>query len=133
MKICLCGRCVCCGCDLRQTGRNDRYGIEDERHQTCRCRADKETGLPRLNVFDGAVHRKIARGRLHIEAHVDLHDLTQGKPIRCFCIFCNQHGIRDMRHVLVITGKGTSFGRDGILRGRLCPIGWRRRHFVYVS
>jgi len=70
----------------------------------------------RLNAFDSTVHRKIARGRLHIEARVDLHGLTQKQAYSLLLHFVQSAQYRGLRHVLVITGKGASSGGDGILR-----------------
>ncbi|OQP86213.1 DNA mismatch repair protein MutS [Rhizobium rhizosphaerae] len=67
------------------------------------------------------VHRKLARGRLNIEARIDLHGMFQGEAydlLLGFLTRAHQHGLR---HVLVITGKGTSMGSDGALK-RMVPM-----------
>lgn len=69
-----------------------------------------------LNAFDSTVHRKIAQGRLHIEARVDLHGLTQRQAYSLLLHFVQSAQYRGLRHVLVITGKGASSGSDGVLR-----------------
>ncbi|RCL03257.1 MAG: Small MutS-related domain-containing protein [Candidatus Tokpelaia sp. JSC189] len=69
-----------------------------------------------LNAFDSTVHRKIAQGRLNIDARVDLHGLTQRQAYSLLLHFMQLAQYRGLRHVLVITGKGTSSGSDGILR-----------------
>lgn len=78
--------------------------------------SERESGPHRLNPFDSAVHRKIARGRLPVEAHVDLHELTQGEAYALLLRFLRLAQHRGLRHVLIITGKGKSSGSGGVLR-----------------
>ncbi|MCP5001347.1 MAG: DNA mismatch repair protein MutS [Hyphomicrobiales bacterium] len=71
---------------------------------------------PALNPIDKPVYRKIASGRVPLEARIDLHGLTQSEAhdlLLGFLIRAHGHGLR---HVLVITGKGRSGGGDGVLR-----------------
>lgn len=71
---------------------------------------------PALNPIERPVQRKIARGRLPLEARIDLHGLMQAEAhdlLHDFLIRAHQRGLR---HVLVITGKGTSRGGEGVLR-----------------
>ncbi|MCR9136943.1 MAG: Smr/MutS family protein [Alphaproteobacteria bacterium] len=77
-----------------------------------------------LNPIDGPVHRKLARGRLPLEASLDLHGLTQNQAFAMLHGFLTRARQKGLRHVLVITGKGTSYGSDGALR-RAVPI-WLR-------
>lgn len=79
---------------------------------------------PDLNPIDGSVHRKLARGRLPLEASLDLHGLTQNQAFAMLHGFLARARQKGLRHVLVITGKGTSYGSDGALR-RAVPI-WLR-------
>ncbi|GGA90533.1 DNA repair protein [Brucella endophytica] len=66
--------------------------------------------------LDRTTHRKIAKGRLDIEARIDLHGLTQGEAHGLLYGFLLDARSRGLRHVLVITGKGSSSGSEGILR-----------------
>lgn len=65
---------------------------------------------------------KLANGRLPIEARVDLHGLTQDEAYALLYSFLSRAHGRGARYVLVITGKGSSSGGDGVLR-RMVP-GW---------
>lgn len=69
--------------------------------------------------------RKIARGRLAIEARIDLHEMTQRVAHDALTRFLRQAQAMGLRHVLVITGRGgapgASFGSRGVLR-RLVPM-----------
>ncbi|MCO4317300.1 Smr/MutS family protein [Phyllobacterium sp. 21LDTY02-6] len=69
-----------------------------------------------LHPIDRPTHKKIAKGRLVIEARIDLHGLTQSAAHGLLLDFLQRAHHRRLRHVLVITGKGSSFGSDGILR-----------------
>jgi DNA-nicking Smr family endonuclease len=66
--------------------------------------------------LDEPTHRKLAKGRLEISARIDLHGLTQGDAHGLLHSFLHRAHAAGLRHVLVITGKGSSFGSDGILR-----------------
>lgn len=84
--------------------------------------APKPPVRPRPTGLDNRTHGKIARGRLSIEARIDLHGLTQAEAHGRLLGFLRQAHASGLRHVLVITGKGVSKGGDGILR-RVVP-GW---------
>lgn len=66
--------------------------------------------------LDRATRQKLGKGRLPIEGRVDLHGMTQAHAhglLHGFLLRAHTDGVR---HVLVITGKGASFGSDGVLR-----------------
>jgi len=65
---------------------------------------------------------KLAKGRLPIEARVDLHGMTQDEAYSLLYTFLSRAHARGARYVLVITGKGSSSGGDGVLK-RMVP-GW---------
>jgi DNA-nicking Smr family endonuclease len=65
-------------------------------------------------TLDKPTHTKIAKGRLAIEARVDLHGLYQDQAYSLLLGFLRSAHARGARHVLVITGKGP--GGDGVLR-----------------
>ncbi|WP_306117204.1 MULTISPECIES: Smr/MutS family protein [unclassified Roseitalea] len=67
------------------------------------------------------VYRKLARGRMPIDASIDLHHLTQDEAHTHLHRFLVQARARDCRHVLVVTGKGRSPHSEGVLR-RMLPI-----------
>lgn len=66
--------------------------------------------------IDKPTHSKIAKGRIVIEGKVDLHGLTQSEAHSMLLGFLHQAYAHGRRHVLVVTGKGASFGSDGVLK-----------------
>jgi DNA-nicking Smr family endonuclease len=66
--------------------------------------------------LDEPTHRKIAKGKVSLGARIDLHGLTQGEAHTLLHAFLHRAHSEGLRHVLIITGKGTSFGSDGALR-----------------
>jgi DNA-nicking Smr family endonuclease len=74
------------------------------------------------SALDRPTHDKIAAGRLPIEGRVDLHGLTQDQAYGLLLSFLGRAHASGIRYVLVITGKGSSSGGDGVLR-RAVP-GW---------
>ena len=62
------------------------------------------------------MHKKIAKGRVSIDATIDLHGMTQQIAHRTLYNFLTDAYLCGDRHVLVITGKGNSSGGRGILR-----------------
>ncbi len=76
----------------------------------------KGKNRPHPDRLDENTHRKLAKGRLALSGRIDLHGLNQGEAhglLHSFLYRAHAHGLR---HVLVITGKGSSLGSDGILR-----------------
>lgn len=68
--------------------------------------------------------RKIAKGRLPIEARIDLHEMTQSVAHDALAGFLRQAQAMGLRHVLVITGRGgpsAHSGGRGVLR-RQVPL-----------
>lgn len=59
---------------------------------------------------------KLAKGRLPIEGRVDLHGLRQDEAYSLLHSFLLRAQAGGIRYVLVITGKGSSSGGDGVLR-----------------
>ena len=79
---------------------------------------DRET---RHHPLERPVKRKIAKGRLALEARIDLHGMIQSEAHGFLLGFLIRAHERGLRHVLVITGKGTSLGSDGALK-RAVPL-----------
>lgn len=69
--------------------------------------------MPKL---DKATHRKIAKGRVRIDGRVDLHGLTQDQAYTLLLRFIFDAQRNGSRFVLVITGKGSSSGSEGVLK-----------------
>lgn len=70
----------------------------------------------RLHTLDAPTRDKLAKGRLAIEARVDLHGLNQVEAHSLLLSFLHRAFAGGVRHVLVITGKGSSLGSEGVLR-----------------
>jgi DNA-nicking Smr family endonuclease len=81
--------------------------------------------------FERPVKRKIAKGRLALEARIDLHGLVQSEAHVMLLEFLLRAHERGMRHVLVITGKGSSFGSEGALK-RAVPLWFAKPEFRYL-
>lgn len=67
---------------------------------------------PPLAEFDRRTERWIGAGRIEIEARLDLHGLRQSEAHAVLRRFLLAAHARRLRVVLVITGKGASFGAD---------------------
>jgi DNA-nicking Smr family endonuclease len=76
--------------------------------------APKQVQKPAPSGIDTKTHGKIAKGRLSIDARIDLHGMTQAEAHGLLLAFLHRAHASGLRHVLVITGKGR--GGDGILR-----------------
>ena len=77
---------------------------------------------PHHHPFDAPTRNKLSKGRLQIDGRVDLHGMTQGEAHMLLLSFLHRAWAQGLRYVLVITGKGSSLGSDGVLR-RAVP-GW---------
>jgi DNA-nicking Smr family endonuclease len=77
------------------------------------------------------VKRKIAKGRLPLEARIDLHGLYQSEAHDMLLDFLLRAHQRGLRHVLVITGKGSSMGSEGALK-RAAPLWFSKPEFRYL-
>jgi DNA-nicking Smr family endonuclease len=71
-------------------------------------------------MLDEPTLEKLAKGRLPIEGRVDLHGMTQDEAYSLLFSFLHRAHAGGIRYVLVITGKGSSSGGDGVLR-RVVP------------
>lgn len=71
--------------------------------------------------IDRPTTKKLAKGRLSIDARIDLHAMTQDQAHDRLYVFLADARSRGARHVLVVTGKGRSLGSEGVLK-RMVPI-----------
>jgi DNA-nicking Smr family endonuclease len=69
-----------------------------------------------LRHFDQQTREKLTKGRLSIDARVDLHGMTQAEAHGLLLSFLHRAHASGLRYVLVITGKGASFGSEGALK-----------------
>lgn len=77
---------------------------------------------PTIGAIDDKTARKLSKGRLAIDARIDLHGMTQAAAHRALEQFILEARHAGYRMVLVITGKGRS--GDGVLRQQV-PL-WLR-------
>ncbi|MBW8908394.1 MAG: Smr/MutS family protein [Mesorhizobium sp.] len=68
------------------------------------------------HVLDDQTLNKLKKGRLPLEGRVDLHGMTQDEAYSLLLTFLHRAHAGGVRYVLIITGKGSSSGGDGILR-----------------
>lgn len=66
--------------------------------------------------FDPQTRDRLAKGRLAIGGTVDLHGMTQSEAHGLLLSFLGRAHTAGLRYVLVITGKGASFGSEGALK-----------------
>jgi DNA-nicking Smr family endonuclease len=82
-------------------------------------RAGVRPGLAPLHPIERPVRRKLAKGRLAIDDRIDLHDKTEAVAHYALLGFLRHARATGSRHVLVITGRGSSPGSVGALRRAL--------------
>lgn len=68
------------------------------------------------HALDEPTLAKLSKGKLPIEGRVDLHGMTQHEAYSLLHSFLHRAHAGGVRYVLVITGKGSSSGGDGVLR-----------------
>lgn len=73
-------------------------------------------GFAPLHPIERPVRRKIGKGRIALDDRIDLHGQTEATAHGTLLFFLRGAQARGMRHVLVITGRGASFGSTGILK-----------------
>ena len=93
--------------------------------------AEKKPSPPRHHPLEKPVKRKLARGRLALEARIDLHGMVQSEAHVMLLDFLIRAHERGMRHVLIITGKGSSMGSEGALK-RAVPMWFSKPEFRYL-
>lgn len=72
-----------------------------------------------LDAMDGKAAEKMRKGRMVVDARLDLHGFTQNEAQDALVSFLKRGRERDWRCVLVITGKGFRAGDGGVLRARV--------------
>lgn len=85
----------------------------------------------RHHPLERPVKRKLSKGHLALEARIDLHGLFQGEAHGMLLDFLMRAHERGLRHVLVITGKGSSFGSEGALK-RAVPLWFSLPEFRFL-
>jgi DNA-nicking Smr family endonuclease len=85
----------------------------------------------RHQPLERPVKKKLAKGRLELEARIDLHGMFQSEAHALLYGFILSAHQRGLRHVLVITGKGSSMGSDGALK-RAVPMWFGKPEFRHL-
>jgi DNA-nicking Smr family endonuclease len=73
----------------------------------------KPPAPPSLEPLERRDRKRIARGRIAIDARIDLHGRTQAEAYDALLAFIRRSQTRGARTVLVITGKGSTEGGAG--------------------
>ena len=79
----------------------------------------RTAGMPALSAFLRKEKQKLARGNAAIDAHIDLHGMTQAEAHRALRKLLHRSQANGAKFVLVITGKGAlsaSRSDRGVLR-----------------
>ena len=100
-------------------------------HQPLPMPQKPQPSLKQHQPLERPVKRKIAKGRLPLEARIDLHGLYQDEAHDMLLDFLVRAHMRGLRHVLVITGKGSSMGSEGALK-RAAPLWFSKPDFRYL-
>jgi DNA-nicking Smr family endonuclease len=82
-------------------------------------RAEPELEHGRAAGVDRRRSERLRRGRLPVEARLDLHGYTQDRAHAALDRFLGESQSRGLRCVLVITGKGTTTEAGGVLRAQV--------------
>lgn len=79
--------------------------------------------------FDRDISRSLARGKLVPQASLDLHGMTLAAAERAVSTFLEDVTARDLRVVLIVTGKGLRLEGGRMLGGRIRAefVGWLNR------
>lgn len=89
---------------------------------------------PPLTDLDHRTRTKLRRGRLDVDAKLDLHGLRQAEAQRALLDFLRRAQAGGARMAIVVTGKGSRSEDSGVLR-RLVPLWLQAPHLrdVVVS
>lgn len=100
----------------------------NEDYQTA---ASRTAPVRQHHPLERPVKRKLSRGHLALEARIDLHGLIQSEAHGMLLDFLIRAHERGLRHVLVITGKGSSLGSEGALK-RAVPLWFSLPEFRFL-
>lgn len=76
---------------------------------------------PRPIDIDPRTFTKIKRGRLEVDAKLDLHGMRQAEAQRCLTAFLRRCQANGARIAIIVTGKGLTRDEGGVLR-RVVPM-----------
>lgn len=78
-------------------------------------------GDPPLTAIDHRTRTKLRRGRLDVDAKLDLHGMRQAEAQRALFDFLRRSQAEGAKVAIVVTGKGLGSESSGVLR-RLAPM-----------
>jgi DNA-nicking Smr family endonuclease len=130
---------------IAESGQEANQDTHQDTHQkartspqtTVRPKSPPAVKSPPLVPLDRRLKQRVARGRDAIDAHIDLHGMTQRQAHASLLRFLRRAQAEDAKVVLVVTGKGggkpePDRGERGVLR-RQVPL-WLElpefRHFI---
>jgi len=67
---------------------------------------------PKFSGIDGGTDRALRKGALAPDARLDLHGMTEKAAHRALVTFVRSAGARDLRLLLIVTGKGAADPHD---------------------
>lgn len=76
---------------------------------------------PRPTEIDSRTFSKIKRGRLDVDAKLDLHGMRQAEAQRSLTVFLRRCQANGARIAIIVTGKGLTRDEGGVLR-RVVPM-----------
>lgn len=117
--------------DLLEASPKSNRMPTEELKDTGRSRGAPASPEHRHHPIERPVQKKIAKGRLELEARIDLHGLVQSEAHAMLLSFLIHAHERGLRHVLVITGKGASMGSEGALK-RAVPLWFSKPEFRFL-
>ena len=82
--------------------------------------APKPAPRSQIHHLDRTTQQKLSKGKLVLEARIDLHGMRQDEAYGFLLSFLQRAHLTGVRYVLVITGKGSSSASDGVLK-RVVP------------
>jgi DNA-nicking Smr family endonuclease len=78
-------------------------------------------GAPPLTDIDHRTRTKLRRGRLDVDARIDLHGMRQAEAQRALLDFLRRSQAEGAKVAIVVTGKGLGSESGGVLR-RMVPM-----------
>ncbi len=83
--------------------------------------ASPQKRAPQAMTIDETTRRKLKRGRLEVDAKLDLHGLRQQEAHAALHDFLRREQARGARVAIIVTGTGFGRAESGVLR-RLAPL-----------
>jgi len=105
--------------DSAENGRPELPAAQPPKPAARRTSAAKELAAGEISGVDRRLGDRLRRGRLAIDATLDLHGLVYESAAREVTAFVMRAHERGLRTLLIVTGKGSRAGGEGLLRQSL--------------